>query len=549
MRVLNRSLAMKVSMAESWTWKDEDGQKLDKEFERLKEIHGQIGKLIQDDWEGLLARYTKLTALMETWTSEENAVANDTAARKARLGEIAKAIGDAAELLGNVQAEPQRLQEEAEVAAKASQKKQLKADGALVNKRLKELSALRGLPVGGKTPPDTSGFDGLLNGFKETIAKGTPLTSDQRNNTLGTKFDAMKAKYEKVAEEWATAEKERLAAEKAEQQKKEREQAKMQATKRSEELAAKQSLWEKEVAAAGLKAKEWEDSLNDEEGPIKRAIVTAGDLLKDDRTKLQGAIKIVKAFTIKSEPDSEKLKAAVVDLEKFASDITKKAQSINAKEAENIALAVDDVAVAVTGRGLPEGTEPRVADVKKAATGRQVPGRHEDVQAGYAFKYRDTEPQKTLQKARAKTRAGEADKWNQVGVWMNELGFGGNARPSSNGPVFLSRCTAAIGGFATHVSQFQANAALPASGLKSSVDEAMDALFADAVGNKGPHITLERSPAFGSPDNARLFKGSGKFHPGNLSAAEQDDVKNKMRSALDSEMARIRTRLQMFLQP
>ena len=88
-------------------------------------MHGQIDQLIQDDWEDLLGQVHQAeTALMETWTSEENAIANaDTAVRKARLGEAAEGDRWATGLLEDVQAEPQRLQEEAAAAAKASAKR------------------------------------------------------------------------------------------------------------------------------------------------------------------------------------------------------------------------------------------------------------------------------------------------------------------------------------------------------------------------------------------------------------------------------------------
>ena len=131
---------------------------------------------------------------------------------------------------------------------------------------------------------------------------------------------------------------------------------------------------------------------------------------------------------------------------------------------------------------------------------------------------------------------------------MRESGLGGTPRTSANGPLYL-RKTAAVRDFPTHFSQYENNAALPPLRRRSSIDEAMEALFPDADGLMGAHLTQERAPVFGSADNARLYKGNGRFTPGTIRLQDQEDVRGAMQVELTAEVDRIRTRLTDVLLP
>jgi hypothetical protein len=103
--------------------------------------------------------------------------------------------------------------------------------------------------------------------------------------------------------------------------------------------------------------------------------------------------------------------------------------------------------------------------------------------------------------------------------------------------------TSLINGFTTHISQYQANATLPADGLNSSLDDAVAALFGASGPLMGPHITLEWVTDFGSASNARLYYHSGQFRPGDIPLNEQAEYEAKMRAQLSHAMSVFRKRI------
>lgn len=278
---------------------------------------------------------------------------------------------------------------------------------------------------------------------------------------------------------------------------------------------------------------------------VSRAFVTNPGKFQLLRTELTEALKPFKGFSVDTFAE-ESFSAAGEALDGVARRIRAKADDVNGGETAAIAAAAQALTGVVTSAEQDLGSQPKKAQAKEAAAAAGIPGRSKEVIDAYEALHFDTGPQQKLRQARLDSAKGQVDMWNHIGAWMREAGLGGTPRTSPSGPLFL-RPSQTVSGFATHLSQYQANAALPAARRKATIDAVMGALFPDAQGWMGVHLTQERS-GYGSPENARLYKGNGNFNPGSVPVLERDTVRDRMREVLAAEIERIKVRLEGVLE-
>jgi hypothetical protein len=548
LQVLKRSLAVKVGLSETYVWGEApETQSLRAAYATLVQVHAEIGGLIQDDWAELLPRFETLTKLMQGWESKDKEVANNPEARGKREAEIIEQTKTARELLQSVKGEPERLRK-----ASQTQAKQYQDDVDLVANRLKDLRELRNKDIGDRTPPKMDGFEKVLLDFERTLQQtGKPLSIGQRDNSIEKAFKDIKDRIDTLVAE-VKAERELLTKAEDKRKKDLDEQLKAKQLADAKQLAAKQLAdeeqrkrddWRIALLDAQGKAEAWRKA-RDDDNPVKRGIAIDAEAFKPLLKTLQTAISEIRGLVVGKVGDLVALQQSVASLDKAGEAIERKANDLGASVPANLVLAVDTLTDTVLKRGEPLGTKPMVAEAKKAAALHGIPGLHDQVIEAYSLRHAGTPPQIKLQDQRRSALQGEADKWLRIGPWMHEVGMGGAPMTGPNGPVYMVQ-TRRIDGKPSHFSQFDANAEVPPKGLKSTVDEAMKALFADAVGRFGPHLTLELSPKYGSPDNARLFKGSGAFASGAIPVS--DETVKAMQKELDNTVAQIRMRLTMLL--
>jgi hypothetical protein len=448
-----------------------------------------------------------------------------------------------------VKAEPERLRKAGQLLAEQHQK-----DVALVDKRLQDLAALRNADIGNRTPPKMDGFEKTLLDFKRSLQEtGKPLSTGQRDNSIEKSFKEIKDRVDTLAAEVQAERQQQTEAEdKRKKELAEQLQAKqiadakvLAAKKLADEEQRKRDDWRIALLDAKAKADAWRKA-RDEDNPVKRGIAIDPDAFKALLKTLQSAISDINGLVVSTVGDPVALQQTVASLEKAGAEIERRANDLSASVPAQLALAVDTLTATVNKRNVPLGSKPKVAEARDAATQHGIPGLHESVIEAYNLKHAGTPPQIELQEKRRQSLKGEADKWLRVGPWMHEVGMGGAPITGPNGPVYMMQ-TRRINGTPSHFSQFDANAEVPPKGLKSTVDEAMKALFADAVGRFGPHLTLELSPKYGSPDNARLFKGSGAFASGTIPVS--NETQKAMQTELDNTVAQIRMRLSLLLGP
>jgi len=498
---LKGQLDLKQGVWWEYTGFDKYARALQEEYAKLLELHGKLKPKVANAPPELQKSFEALEKEMQKL--EKTRVNNDTASRNAHKDLVSAQIKVAKDL--DVQLDAAAKQAAAEFERQQAASKSAK-DQETIRGYLSKMEAWDKMDTGGKEIPGARQIRGQINTYKSGVLdEGRPLSDRQ-----------------KAYEQAAKAEKDRRdQAEKAKQ----------------EQLAKDKALkdWRDALAKAIFDATALQD-----DPEIKEAIqiLGGGSELSRNASKLTRHAETLGKFD-PDEPEPDALQAKTKDITDLGAQMKSVAVKAVSTRDDKVAEAVAAIEKAVT----EPGEEPYMKSVRDAAA--EIPGLLEEVLNAYRSKHFDTPPQAKRRDAQRATKEGEAEKFKRVGGWMAECGLGGSPRPGPNGPVFMSASTDVVEGFKTHFSQYQANAVVPADGLKSKVEDAMDALFGGA-GPTCPHVTQERVAQRGSPDNARLYI-SGIFNPGNTPGSEQKKVRDKLQAQLDKMMDIMRARLTKVL--
>jgi len=510
---ITNQLDLKQGSWWEYTGFDKYAKALQAEYQTLVGLRTDIRKLlapIPDDLRGNTA--TELGKLVETFGKVEAAmlkleavqVANETAARNRHKELVTAQIKIAQPLKDQIRDAVNTAVAETDAS---NLDDALKKDQTTVKDLKERMDAVLLLELGGAdvTPP------GKLNGairqcFDRVNTMKKPLTPSQRDSL--SDFARFETEYKNAA---------------------------------AKETARKQREKELKDWAVALKAAttEVDNWRNNAEIAEARTILHTLQPFTKNVQALDRAIQAFPTFD-PGKPDPDGLKDAVAKVTLAGTPLVDPAHAAVASRDTDINDAVAAVTHVVAEKS-PAGTEPYEKDLKTAVA--KIPGLIEVVRARYRSANHGTLPQQKRRTARLKTLQGEVDKYTRIGGWLNACGLSGTARTGPNGPVFMSLATSRINGYTTHISQFQANAALPTDGLNSSLDAAMNALFGQTGPVTGPHITLEWADDFGSPDNARLYYHSGQFRPGAIPIDERASFQAKMLAELNHAMSVFRQRL------
>lgn len=283
------------------------------------------------------------------------------------------------------------------------------------------------------------------------------------------------------------------------------------------------------------------------DGDVKWAKATNHQVFVAPVKALDAAVKALKLLKESGVGTREALSESLELVKTRAGEIRLQAAGRNAEEPAKITQALADLNLLMAGRGAAAGTRPRKKDLKDVVEPLGIPGRVNEVEEAYEVHHWDTAPQAALRRERLKSLEGETARWDSVATWMREAGLGGTPRTSPKGPLFIRRL-GSIRAFPSHFSQYLSNAALPKDRRRTPIDKVMESLFPNAVAGKGPHITQERSPDFGAPENARYFKG-GKFRPGSAPLDERGPLQAALSETMNTQIAQIQSNLETVLLP
>lgn len=542
-QVMVKSVALKrdLDLKQGWIWEaggfGSVAKALKDEYTKLLVVHDQIEPKVKDATEPLRKRFQDLETAMQALEDEH--ITNDDTLRNKHKDKVSAQITVAKKLAEDVDAEIKQREKEAAAARAASAKKQLQDDILLIKKLASSCLDWNNMDTGGVEIAGAKELRGSITQFEGWIEREQrPFTDKQRKILQG--FDTVNEAYKKAVE----AEKKTKADIEVEKQ----------------EEKAKQEALEKERKAKEALLAKWKVALSDaikaaEAWPTDPVLVDGAEIFgtgqesqgSEELKKRRELEKLIAGLSVfkEGEPKQGELDEAAKKIDDLGGWLRSKLGPVVAGRDAFVAKAVDAVEEVISKRGEPPGAEGYVKDFRNAAG--VFTGLVEDIRDAYRVKHFDSAPQKTRRAQQAKSKAGEDAKFDKVGGWMGECGLGGSPRSGPNGPVFMSAASTQIGEFKTHFSQYQANAEVPPKGMASTTAEAMAALFAGS-GVFCPHLTQERSPQHGSPDNARYF-ASGRFLPGNTPLEQQDALESKMAAELKRMLGVFKARIGDILKP